>query len=171
MSGSRVPKFRVPAALVSPAALCLIGGICYYFTLDFASEDELNDNIQKEFPNVGLRACEIMLCCLLNLNVCVYLAPWGARKTNIGRVATQDGGEGGVVGGVLNWVGWFCFSLVGFGSLRFWFASFFLCFRWCFTLRFSWLGFRFACLRSLLSARAMGGGDALVGRSSDGSID
>ena len=47
MSGSRIPKFRVPAALVSPASLALIGGICYYFTLDFASEDELNDNIQK----------------------------------------------------------------------------------------------------------------------------
>lgn len=34
---------------------------------------------------------------LLNLNVCACLAPGGARKTNIGRVATQDGG-GEVVG-------------------------------------------------------------------------
>lgn len=60
MSGSRIPKFRVPAALVSPAALCLIGGICYYFTLDFASEDELNANIQKEFPDVGRLACVLV---------------------------------------------------------------------------------------------------------------
>lgn len=52
MPDPRVPKFRVPAAFVSPAALCLVGGLCYFFTLDFSSEDELNSNIKKEFPQV-----------------------------------------------------------------------------------------------------------------------
>eukprot|EP00904_Undaria_pinnatifida_P005525 jgi/Undpi1/2101/HiC_scaffold_12.g05487.m1 len=69
MSGSRIPKFRVPAALVSPAALCLIGGVCYYFTLDFASEDELNANIQKEFPDVEFNNQEdgTSVCTVLTL--------------------------------------------------------------------------------------------------------
>lgn len=53
MGPPRVPKFRVPAALVSPAALCLVGGMLYVFTLDFSSEDELNANIKKEFPDVS----------------------------------------------------------------------------------------------------------------------
>ncbi len=53
MPEPRVPKFRVPAALVSPASLFLIGGIIYYFTLDRPSEDELNDNIGREFPDVS----------------------------------------------------------------------------------------------------------------------
>eukprot|EP00752_Nemacystus_decipiens_P012614 g11171.t1 len=52
MPESRVPKFRVPAALVSPASLFLVGGIIYYFSLDKPSEDELNTNIGREFPDV-----------------------------------------------------------------------------------------------------------------------
>lgn len=54
MPEPRVPKFRVPAALVSPASLFLVGGIIYYFTLDKPSEDELNNNIGREFPDVSL---------------------------------------------------------------------------------------------------------------------
>ncbi|CAM9293842.1 unnamed protein product [Ectocarpus sp. 6 AP-2014] len=52
MPEPRVPRFRVPAALVSPASLFLVGGIAYYFSLDKPSEDELNSNIGKEFPDV-----------------------------------------------------------------------------------------------------------------------
>ncbi|CAN0160175.1 unnamed protein product [Pylaiella littoralis] len=52
MPEPRVPKFRVPAALVSPASLFLVGGIVYYFSLDKPSEDELNTKISKEFPDV-----------------------------------------------------------------------------------------------------------------------
>lgn len=54
MPDPRVPKFRVPAALVSPASLFLVGGIVYYFSLDKPSEDELNTKISKEFPDVRL---------------------------------------------------------------------------------------------------------------------
>lgn len=59
MPEPRVPRFRVPAALVSPASLFLVGGIVYYFSLDKPSEDELNSNISKEFPDVrfSLRGC------------------------------------------------------------------------------------------------------------------
>lgn len=49
-----MPKFRVPAALVSPASLFLVGGIIYYFSLDKPSEDELNNNIGREFPDVRI---------------------------------------------------------------------------------------------------------------------
>lgn len=52
MPDPRVPKFRVPAALVSPASLFLVGGIVYYFSLDRPSEDELNTTISKEYPDV-----------------------------------------------------------------------------------------------------------------------
>eukprot|EP00903_Cladosiphon_okamuranus_P016600 g15313.t1 len=52
MPEPRVPKFRVPAALVSPASLFLIGGVIYYFSVDKPSEDELNTNIGREFPDV-----------------------------------------------------------------------------------------------------------------------
>ncbi|CAM9812284.1 unnamed protein product [Ectocarpus sp. 8 AP-2014] len=52
MPEPRVPRFRVPAALVSPASLFLVGGIVYYFSLDKPSEEELNSNIGKEFPDV-----------------------------------------------------------------------------------------------------------------------
>lgn len=49
-----MPKFRLPAALVSPASLFLVGGIVYYFSLDKPSEDELNTNIGREFPDVRM---------------------------------------------------------------------------------------------------------------------
>lgn len=68
MPEPRVPKFRVPAALVSPASLFLIGGIIYYFTLDRPSEDELNDNIGREFPDVSF----------IGQGVCIFSAVAGA---------------------------------------------------------------------------------------------
>lgn len=52
MPDPRVPKFRVPAAFVSPAALCLVGGICFYFTLDFTSDEEKNSTVDREFRHV-----------------------------------------------------------------------------------------------------------------------
>lgn len=50
--GSRVPKFRLPAAFVSPASLVLIGGVIYYFSQDYTPEEELEATLDKKFPQV-----------------------------------------------------------------------------------------------------------------------
>lgn len=49
------PRFRLPAAFVSPASIILIGGICYYFSLDFTPAEELEATLEKKFPQVRLR--------------------------------------------------------------------------------------------------------------------
>lgn len=50
----KIPKFRVSAAFVSPAALCLIAGTIWFFSLERASEEEVEATVKKEFPQVGV---------------------------------------------------------------------------------------------------------------------
>lgn len=52
MVSSRVPKFRFPAAFVSPASLVLIGGVIYYFSQNYTPEEELEATLEKKFPQV-----------------------------------------------------------------------------------------------------------------------
>ena len=66
----KLPKFRVPAAFVSPAALCLIAGTIWFFAMDRTSEEDVEATVQKEFPHVSGVSLSLVL---LFVFVCMYL--------------------------------------------------------------------------------------------------
>lgn len=46
------PKFRVPAAFVSPAAIFMVGTAAYFLTRKIPSDEDLEDTIYKTYPQV-----------------------------------------------------------------------------------------------------------------------
>ena len=72
----KVPKFRVPAAFVSPAALCLIAGTIWFFAMDRTSEEDVEATVQKEFPHVsGVSLPLVLLFVCIKLHVIAQSGP------------------------------------------------------------------------------------------------